>query len=155
MINSITSGMSMPPQPPRTEQNLSEDQQLLISDTLSQFDADNISEADAVSIVDALSKAGIQPGAGLEKSMSELGFNAKSLGGLANVSDNARRPPPPPNQNSEELTSMVDYLAKLLEEKRADNNNSALTDEDKQSILAQVFKKFDIEDGESIIDTSA
>jgi len=154
MINSVTSGMSMPPQRPRAEQNLSEDQQQLISDTLSQFDADNMSEADAVSIVEAFSQASIQPGAALEKSMSELGFNAKSIGELANVSDSGRRPPPP-KQSSEEIGSMVDYLAELLKEKLADNNNSALTDEDKQSILAQVFEKFDIEDRESIINISA
>ncbi len=156
MIDSITSGMSIPPQRPRTEQNLSEDQQQLISDTLSQFDADNMSEADAVSIVEAFSQAGIQAGAALEKSMSEFGFDAKSIGELANVSDSGGRPPPPPEkQSSEEITSMVDYLAELLEEKLSDNNKSTLTDEDKQSILAQVFEKFDIEDGESIINTSA
>ncbi|MFT5298624.1 MAG: hypothetical protein ACI9YH_004673, partial [Colwellia sp.] len=51
MINSINSGGSMPP-PPRTEQNLTSDQQSVISDTLSEFDVDNLTEADALSIVE-------------------------------------------------------------------------------------------------------
>ena len=156
MINAMNAGMSMTP-PQRATQNLSEDQQTLISETLSQFDPEDLNEDSALAIVEALSQAGIQPGPALEKSMSDLGFDAKSIGELANVSDKGSRPPPPPppQQSSEEITSMVDYLAQLLEEKLADNNNSALTDEDKQSILAQVFEKFDIEEGESIINTSA
>ncbi len=133
--------MSMPPPAQRTEQNVSEDQQLLISDTLSQFDADNLSEEDALSIVETLSQAGIQPGLALEQSMSDLGFDAKSIGELANVSNNGSRPPPP-QQSSEEITSMVGYLEKLLEEKLANSNGNSLTDDDKQSILAQVYKKF-------------
>ena len=40
MINSINSGASMPP-PPRTEQNLTSEQQSVISDTLSEFDVGN------------------------------------------------------------------------------------------------------------------
>jgi hypothetical protein len=50
---------------------------------------------------------------------------------------------------------MVDYLTELMEEKLATSNSSSLSDEDKQSILAQMIEKFDIEDGDSIINTSA
>jgi hypothetical protein len=73
MINSINSGGSMPP-PPRTEQNLTGDQQSVISDTLSEFDVDNLTEADALSIVEAFSEAGIQPGLSLEKAFADAGF---------------------------------------------------------------------------------
>jgi len=160
MINAMNAGMSMPP-PPRagasTEQNLTEDQQSFISDTLSQYDVDNLTEADALSIVEAFSEAGIQPGLALEKAVSSSGFDAKFLGDLANVSEKGSRPPPPPppSQSTEEITSMVDYLAELMEEKLAASNSNELSDEDKQSILALVFEKFDIEDGESIINTTA
>ncbi len=153
VISVINSGMSMPP-PPRTEQNFSEDQQLLISDILSQFDADNISETEAISIVEAFSEAGIQQGAALEKSMSDLGFDAKAIGELANVSDRGSMPPPPPKQSTEEIGSMVDYLKELLDKKLATGSESVLSDEDKQSILAQVFEKFGIEGGEFIINTT-
>jgi hypothetical protein len=154
MINSINSGASMPP-PPRTEQNLTNDQQSVISDTLSEFDVDNLTEADALSIVKAFSEAGIQPGLALEKAVADAGFDAKTIGELANVSEEGNRPPPPPKQSSDEISSMVEYLAELLEEKLASSNSDSLSDEDKQSILAQVFEKFDIEESDSIINTTA
>ena len=154
MINSINSGASMPP-PPRTEQNLTGDQQSVISDTLSEFDVDNLTEADALSIVAAFSEAGIQPGLALEKAVSEAGFDAKTIGELANSSEEGSRPPPPPKQSSDEISSMVEYLAELLKEKLAASNGDSLSDEDKQSILTQVFEKFDIEESDSIINTTA
>ncbi len=154
MINSINSGASMPP-PPRTEQNLTSEQQSVISDTLSEFDVDNLTETDALSIVEAFSEAGIKPGIALEKAVSEAGFDARTIGELANISEEGSRPPPPPKQSSDEISSMVEYLAELLEEKLAASNSDSLSDEDKQSILAQVFEKFDIEESDSIINTTA
>lgn len=155
MINAISSGM--PPPPPRagTDQNLTEDQQNVISETLSKYDVENLTEADALSIVEAFSEAGIQPGGALEKAVASSGFDAKSIGDLAEVSDGGNRPPPPPSQSTEEITSLVDYLAELMEEKLAASNSNELSDEDKQSILTEIFEKFDIKDGESIINTSA
>ena len=154
MINSINSGASMPP-PPRTEQNLTSEQQSVISDTLSEFDVDNLTETDALSIVEAFSEAGIKPGIALEKAVSEAGFDARTIGELANISEEGSRPPPPPKQSSDEISAMVEYLAELLEEKLAGSNSDSLSDEDKQSILAQVFEKFDIEESDSIINTTA
>ena len=144
----------MPPPPPRSEQNLTSDQQSLISETLSEFDTENLSQEDALSIIETFSQANIQPGAALEKALTSAGFDAKSIGELANVSEGSR-PPPPPKQSEEEITSMVDYLAEILEETLSANNGKSLSDEDKQSILAQVFEKFDLEEGDSIINTSA
>jgi hypothetical protein len=142
--------------PPKSEQSLTTDQQSLISATLSEFDTDNLSEEDALSIIETFSQANIQPGAALEKSLSSAGFDAKSIGDLANVSEGNRPPPPPPpKQSADEITSMVDYLAEILEETLSANNGNSLSDEDKQSILAQVFEKFDLEEGDSIINTSA
>jgi hypothetical protein len=141
---------------PRTEQSLTEDQQTLLSETLSQYDADNLSEADALSIVDTLSQAGIQPSTTLEKAMSDLGFDAKSIGDTAKVAEDGNRPPPPPpKQSSDEITSMVDYLAELMEETLAASNSNELSSEEKESILSQVLEKFDLEDGDSIINTTA
>ena len=144
----------MPPPPPKSEQSLTEEQQIFISDTLAEFDTDNLTEDDALSIIEAFSQTNIQPSAALEKAVSNAGFNAKNIGDLANVSQ-SNRPPPPPKQSAEEITSMVDYLAEILEETLAANNGNSLSDQDKQSILAQVFEKFDIEEGESIINTTA
>lgn len=144
----------MPP-PPRTERTLTEEQQLLISDTLSQFDAGNLTESDAQSIVEAFSEGGIQPGSALEKAMSDSGFDAKTVGDLANVSGKGSMPPPPPKQDTDEISSMVDYLNELLDEKLSANGDSTLSDEDKQSILTQILEKFGKKDDESIINTSA
>lgn len=144
----------MPPPPPRAEQSLTAEQQTFISDTLAEFDTDNLTQEDALSIIEAFSQANIQPSAALEKAVTSAGFDAKNIGELANVAE-GNRPPPPPKQSTEEITSMVDYLAELLEETLATNNGNSLSDQDKQSILAQVFEKFDIEEGESIINTTA
>ena len=156
MINNVNSGMSMPPPPPRSEQSLTEEQQTFITDTLAEFNADELSEEDALGIIEMFSEANIQPGAALEKAMSSAGFDAKSIGDIAAASDSARPPPPPPpKQSTDEISSMVDYLAELLEETLAASESETLSDEDKQAILAQVFDKFNMEPSESIINTSA
>ena len=157
MINNVNSGMSMPPPPPRSEQSLTEEQQTFITDTLAEFNADELSEEDALSIIDMFSEANIQPGVALEKAMSSAGFDAKSIGDIAGAAESSSRPPPPPppKQSTDEISSMVDYLAELLEETLAARESESLSDEDKQAILAQVFDKFDLEPGDSIINTSA
>jgi hypothetical protein len=152
MINSISSGQSF--LPPRAEQNLTDEQKNLISETLSNFDPDNLSEADALTIIETFSQAGITPSKALETSMSEFGFDAKGVGELANESNVDRRPPPPPQQGAEDISSMVDYLDELLEQKLAESNSS-LSDEDKQLILAKVFEKYGVGDETSIVNTVA
>lgn len=152
MIKTIDSGIVVPPMP-YAEQILTPEQQSLISDTLSTFDADNLSEADALSIVDTLSQAGIKPNAALGKKMSNLGFDAKQIGELANTSEPKKSPPP--RQSTEEITSIVDYLTQLLEEKLVANNNSSLSEEDKQAILTKVFEKYELEESRSSMNTTA
>lgn len=155
MISNISSGMQQQPMA-RTEQTLSQEQQSKISETLSQFDPDNLSESDAQSIIESFSSAGIQPGKALESSLAELGFDAKSIGELAGVEKGNRPPPPaPPMQGEEEIGELVDYLTELLEEKLLANNNTELTDEDKESIYGQVSEKFGFDSDDSIINTSA
>jgi len=156
MINSVSSGSSMPPPPPKSDQALTTDQQTLISETLSEFDPENLSESDALSIIETFSEAGIQPGSGLEEAMAELGFDAKSIGDIAQASGEGNRPPPPPppQQSTEEISSLVDYLAELVEEKLASSDTDTLSAEDKESIMAQVFEEFDMASQTSIINTS-
>ncbi len=43
MINTVNSGISIPP-PPRTKQNFTEEQQVLLSDTLSEFDVEILAQ---------------------------------------------------------------------------------------------------------------
>ncbi|WP_440877576.1 hypothetical protein [Thalassotalea sp. PLHSN55] len=158
MINAIGTTMSAAMPTQRAEQSLSADQKTLIEETLAQFDGDNLTQADAASIVEAFAQAGIEPSKVLATAMDELGFDAKAIGDLANgdlANVDAGHRPPPPKQSSEEITSMVEYLSELVEEKLAENSTSGLTDADKEAILVQVFDKFDIERSESIINTTA
>lgn len=154
MINSINTNVSMPPPPRKTDQNLTDEQQLFIADTLSEYDAENVTETDAINIIASFSQAGIKPGAALEQTMSDLGFDAKNVGDIGNVSATSRRPPPPLEQSAEEISSMVEFLTERLEKKLAANIDDSLSDEDKQSILTQVFDKFDLQDADSIINTT-
>jgi len=153
VINSINVSGAMMPQP-GGENVLSQEQQDLIAETLSQFDTENLSQDDAIKIVEAFAQAGIQPGTALEETMAEHGFDAQQIGDLAQVSQEGNRPPPPPKQSSEDVSSMGEYLTNLVEQTLAENNSTELTDEDKQSILSKLFEKYDVAEGSSAINTS-
>lgn len=157
MISSINAGSSITmPSSSRSEKALTEDQLTLISDTLSELDTDNLTTADALSILETFSDAGIEPGKAMESTMSELGFDAQEIGDLANVEGD--RPPPPPSQSSDEISSMASYLEELLEETVAASEAESideLSEEQRFSVYAQVMEKFGIEEGDSLIDTTA
>jgi len=160
MIGSISAAGSMPPPPPTgSEYSITDEQQTVLSEILAEYDSENLTEADAQSIAESLAEAGIQPGESMASAMSELGFDAAEIGKLAGVGpasggeEGSMPPPPPPQQSSETISSMVEFLAELLEEKLADGTE--LTDEDKEDIYAQVSEKFGMPEGESIIDTTA
>jgi len=151
MIGAINSTNAIQP-PPRNEQALTDEQQTMLSETLSELDSDNLTEQDALSIVEAFKEAGIQPGKALESAMADLGFDAKEVGELANVEQQDSMPPPP-QQSNESITSIVDYLTELLEQKLS--NGESLSDEEKEDIYSQVIEKFDLQEGDSIINTTA
>lgn len=153
-IGSINSGMSMPPPLPRSDKSLTDDQQSLISETLSEFDPENLSESDALSIIEAFSNAGIAPGSALEQAMADVGFDARTVGDLANVENDGSRPPPP-KQDAVDISSMVEYMSELLEATLATTENSELSEEEKKTIYEQVMEKFGIDERDSIIDTTA
>jgi hypothetical protein len=152
MINSIGSSGSMPPPPPRSSQPLTEDQQQLLTDTLSEYDTENLTSSDAQSIIETLSDAGIQPGKELESAMAELGFDAKNIGELAG---GEHRPPPPPEQSSEEISSISNFLTEMVAAKLAETGQSELSSADKEDIFSKLYEKFGIDDGESVINTTA
>jgi hypothetical protein len=159
MVSSISSGLSITM--PTTSSSssaakLTTEQKTLISDTLSELDAENLTEADALSIIETFSEAGIEPGKEMESALADLGFDAKQIGDLANVEGGDRpAPPPPPSQSEDEIASMATYLEELLAETLEASDSTELTDEQRDSIYAQVMEKFGIEEGDSIINTSA
>jgi len=161
MVSSISSGLSSMILPTTsssslTVKSLTDEQKTLISDTLSELDADNLTEADALSIIETFSEAGIEPSKEMESALIDLGFDAKDIGELANVERGDRpAPPPPPSQSEDEISSMTTYLEELLAETLEANNSTELSDEQRNSIYAQVMEKFGIEEGDSIINTVA
>lgn len=101
---------------------LSTEQRNLIETTLSEFDASNLSAADASEIVSLFSEAGIQPGQELESALSNAGFDAREIGSLAAPQNSSQEgmppPPPPPPQNSTESginQSNLELLQSILE----------------------------------------
>ncbi|GLX78681.1 hypothetical protein tinsulaeT_20210 [Thalassotalea insulae] len=152
MIDSVTmensSTFSLPKQ-----DSLNEQQQLLVTETLKQFDADSLSEQDALAIVEQFSQAGIRPGKALAQTMAIAGFDAAVVGELAGVKRKNGLQKPPAPQHRQELGSMVDYLAQLMKEKLSASETGSLTDDEKQAILSQVLEKFGLEDHDSIINT--
>lgn len=161
MINPTQSSMQMPPPPPRDgreQQSLTDEQKTLISDTLAQYDAENLTESDAQSIIAAFSEAGIHPSREMEEAMSELGFEAREIGELAGFDGRQGPPPPPPSgnqQSDEQISQLVDYLSEAIEEKLSGTDVTELSDEDKAQILADAQQKFGLKQTDSIIDTTA
>ncbi len=143
MIDGISGGMM--PMPPGGKQGggssnpLTDAQKATITETLEQFDASNLTEADAQSIVSAFSEAGIQPGREMAEAMSAAGFNAREVGDLAGVGPHNQgqsqgmgggMPPPPPpgggkeggmnidESSFEELLSLLEEYDEMSEEAR-------------------------------------
>ena len=67
----------------RTTAGISADQKESMTKVLSQFDANNLSSADAKKITTAFKKTGVEPGRALEEVMAASGFNAQQVGQLA------------------------------------------------------------------------
>lgn len=149
MVDSIGNAGFRPPPPPSGaggRSDLSEDQTSLIEETLSGYDADNLTESDAASIVEAFAEAGIAPSSAFADKLAEIGFDAREIGDLAGAKPSgAGQPPPPPNaSNNLDLTDAVNYLETLFNEKDETDTNNA-------SITAQLAERFGLSEGESLI----
>lgn len=138
-INSIGASSQGPPMMrPQQSQNLTEDQKSTISSVLSEYDADSLTEEDAISITSALKDAGIRPGQGLAEAISDEGFDAEEIGSLAAPSQakGMGGPPPPPPPSGGGMSGLnTDALAELqsiLEQYDLEN----LSSEDESELLA-------------------
>ena len=155
MMSSISSGVGFQPPPPpkaNTDSQLTSDQQSIIEETLAQYDADNLTEQDAMDIVDAFAQSDIEPSAQFAKILSESGFDAREIGDMAKGSESGNaggRPPGPgPDQQSSEMSlgSIVDFLDSLS----ADESTASST-----SIAAELASKFGLTEGQSLINVTA
>ena len=112
--------------------SLSTEQKATIEDVLSKFDADSLSESDAIEIKEAFAEAGIEPSQAMAKAMESAGFDAKEVGDLAAESGGSAvegkggrpmGPPPPPPE--EEVDSLTELLESLIS---SDEDESTTTD---------------------------
>ncbi|MDK1287326.1 hypothetical protein [Pseudoalteromonas umbrosa] len=141
MITQATQSYSHSAQASRPQITLSEQQTSTIKETLEQFDPENLSEADAQSIVNSFSEAGIKPSKALAEQMSELGFDAKAVGELAGA---PTKPPKDKSSPQVDLKQVVDYLSDALSEK----DTNQLNDEQKQVLLSDLKSQLGLpEDG--------
>ncbi|MCF4010777.1 hypothetical protein [Rheinheimera sp. UJ63] len=154
MIGSINSSAGMPP-PPRNDKPLTAEQSTLITDTLAEYDLDNLSDEDASAIVSIFNEAGIQPGKALQAALAAEGIDAKALGDQVKKTKDAAANSAQLTQDTQQLSEITAYLTELLESKYAEKGAENLTDDDKTSIYAQVLEKFGLTQRESIIKTTA
>lgn len=91
-------------------QSITSSQEDTISSILSNYDADNLSESDAQSIVAAFKDAGIEPSDELVSAMEEAGFDAQEVGTLAGVAGGPSGPPPSGGGGGESSEEEYDAL---------------------------------------------
>lgn len=63
-----------------------------VNDILAEYDSENVSEADAKAIMKALKEAKIPGGKGIEKAMTDAGFDFKEIRELAPPPSRPNRP---------------------------------------------------------------
>lgn len=155
MVSSVTSGSQLPPPPPpqstssSTQEALSSDQISSIDEILSNFDSDNLSTADAQSIAEQFSEAGIQPSEELASVLASSGFDAQEIGDAVR-GEGGGPPPPPPQSEVTDSSEIVNFLDELLE-----NYEEQLSDDDKDSILSAIEERFGTSGGSSLVDVTA
>ncbi|GAB6070136.1 hypothetical protein JCM30760_12330 [Thiomicrorhabdus hydrogeniphila] len=132
MVSSISQNQNQNSQ----QISLNDEQKQLISDTLAEYDTENLSETDAQSIIAVFQDAGIEPGTALEDEMSIAGFDAQSIGEMG-----GQRPPPPPGggpQSQEDGYNVsedsLEELYSLLDSYYSDT----ATDADRNSYMSSI-----------------
>ncbi len=131
---SLLSGMQFPQQ--SGPWGLSQDQIELIKSTLNEFDPDNLSKSDALSIAETFRTAGIQPGPQLAEVMAESGFDARAVGELAGAAPPP--PPPPPQQVNASGLSIDEATLQQLSELLDQYYSGDLSDTEQESTLASI-----------------
>lgn len=116
--------------------SLTQDQLQLIADTLSNYDPDNLTEADAQEIVNTFSEAGIAEGRGLAETMASYGFDARAVGELAGVtSDRPDGPPPPRGGEGVATLNISEDMLQQLNQLLTEYYDGDLTDAEKATTL--------------------
>ena len=113
---------------------LTDDQIQTITDILSQYDPDNVSDEDAKAIFQAFEDAGITPAKGMKEAIEAAGFDAEDLRSRGMSEDGTMPPPPPEDSNSSINLSALQSLQEILNQYDLTN----LSDSDQKSLLSQL-----------------
>lgn len=156
---------------PSDNNSITSSQKNTISSILEDYDANNLSESDAKSIVAAFKEAGIEPSDELMSAMEDAGFDAKEVGTLAGVGGGQGRPSPSgggmSSSEEEEYDALdtnedgVVSLAELQESYGTSSNNETTSISSNQqnardnlSVLMNVLKS-STQSEDSSIDTKS
>jgi hypothetical protein len=125
-----------------TQRALSQEQQELISDVLSEYDSSSLTSEDASEIVSAFSEAGITPSKELANYMDSLGFDAKEVGELGGARPpqamGSMPPPPPPPPKDDTVSALEELLSASSDE---DDEDSTTTSSDFSELLLDYTSK--------------
>ncbi|MHB8136283.1 MAG: hypothetical protein ACYDH1_18905 [Anaerolineaceae bacterium] len=142
-MGSVMGGGMMPKM-----KELTSDQTNTISDILSQYDAENVSDDDAKAIFQAFKDAGITPAKGMREAIEAAGFDAEDLRSKGLGDGNM---PPPPPQSSSSSTSINLSALQSLQEILSQFDLTNLSDTDQTSLLTKLQESGLINTG-SVID---
>jgi len=124
---------------------LTDDQKSTISDILSNYDADNISEDDAKEIWQAFQDAGIKPQAGMKEAIESAGFDADNIRTLATGETaptgaaGGTPPPPPPDGGGFGSSSSISATdLSTLKDILSNYDLSNLSSDDQTNLLSQI-----------------
>lgn len=92
---------------------LSEEQKSSITDILSKYDPDNLSDEDVESIKEELKEAGVRPSPGLKSALEEAGFDAEAFRPAGPPPGGAGGPPPGPPPGEESTGASEETLKTL------------------------------------------
>ncbi len=155
-MNTISAGISVqfPPQG-FGQAKLSDEQKSAVSDILSQYDAETLSEEDVASIREQFREAGVRPSPELKSAIEEAGFDAEAFrpdgpppGGPGGAG--GPRQGPPPGTGDEDSDETLKTIASIFE----DYDLESLSEEDLNEIQ-QKLQEAGIALPGSVIDQSA
>ena len=135
--------MQMPP--PKSQEKLNDDQRELITETLSKYDSQALTEQDALAIVEVFEEGGIEPGREMVELVADSGFDAKELGDLAGVegAQQGQRPPPPPSDMQAGSLNITDETMQNLNELMDKYLSEGISVEEKEATLTAMQAIFE------------
>lgn len=123
-----------------------------LSDLLSNYDAENLSESDAKELVAGISGLGIKPGRGLQTALAEAGIDARKLADQAGVplqNGPGGRGGKPAEGAAGVNSAAVEVLEAVLD---AMKDWEDATDEDFQLLLAAELEEAGLDPDQPILD---